>query len=229
VVDFHRREQYAKAQLLESDVAADPLVQLQRWLDDAEAAQVAEPNAMVVVTVDSSGRPRPRNVLLRGLDDDGRLSFFTNRLSRKGQDLAQDERVAVLFSWLDLERQVRIQGTAAPLEEADSDAYFATRPRESQVGAWASEQSTVVPDRAAVDAEEIGKCLGTTGCVDGALELRESGVDEDLRGLVAAGVRGVVVVHLVVPLCACCARPRDCHWGVTRFPNSRAEPWLRVV
>ena len=151
MVDLHRREQYAKAQLLESEVAADPLVQLQRWLDDAEAAQVAEPNAMVVVTVDASGRPRPRNVLLRGLDDDGRLSFFTNRLSRKGQDLAQDERVAVLFSWLDLERQVRIQGTAVPLSDADSDAYFATRPRESQVGAWASEQSAVVPDRAAVD------------------------------------------------------------------------------
>ena len=151
MVDLHRREQYAKAQLLESDVAADPLVQLQRWLDDAEAAQVAEPNAMVVVTVDASGRPRPRNVLLRGLDDDDRLSFFTNRLSRKGQDLAQDERVAVLFSWLDLERQVRIQGTAVPLSDADSDAYFATRPRESQVGAWASEQSAVVPDRAAVD------------------------------------------------------------------------------
>ena len=151
MVDLHRREQYAKAQLLESDVAADPLVQLQRWLDDAEAAQVAEPNAMVVVTVDASGRPRPRNVLLRGLDGDGRLSFFTNRLSRKGQDLAQDERVAVLFSWLDLERQVRIQGTAVPLSDADSDAYFATRPRESQVGAWASEQSAVVPDRAAVD------------------------------------------------------------------------------
>jgi pyridoxamine 5'-phosphate oxidase len=151
MVDLHRREQYAKAQLLESDVAADPLVQLQRWLDDAEAAQVAEPNAMVVVTVDASGRPRPRNVLLRGLDGDGRLSFFTNRLSRKGQDLAEDERVAVLFSWLDLERQVRIQGTAVPLSDADSDAYFATRPRESQVGAWASEQSAVVPDRAAVD------------------------------------------------------------------------------
>ena len=150
MVDLHRREQYAKAQLLESDVAADPLVQLQRWLDDAEAAQVAEPNAMVVVTVDASGRPRPRNVLLRGLDD-GRLSFFTNRQSRKGQDLAQDERVAVLFSWLDLERQVRIQGTAVPLSDADSYAYFATRPRESQVGAWASEQSAVVPDRAAVD------------------------------------------------------------------------------
>ena len=151
MVDLHRREQYARAQLLESDVAADPLVQLQRWLDDAEAAQVAEPNAMVVVTVDATGRPRPRNVLLRGLDDDGRLSFFTNRLSRKGQDLAQDERVAVLFSWLDLERQVRIQGTAVPLDDAASDAYFATRPRESQVGAWASEQSSVVPDRAAVD------------------------------------------------------------------------------
>jgi pyridoxamine 5'-phosphate oxidase len=152
VVDLHRREQYAKAQLLESDVAADPLVQLQRWLDDAESAGVAEPNAMVVVTVDATGRPRPRNVLLRGLDDAGRLSFFTNRLSRKGQDLAQDERVAVLFSWLDLERQVRIQGTAVPLSDAESDAYFATRPRESQVGAWASEQSSVVADRAAVDA-----------------------------------------------------------------------------
>ena len=152
MVDLHRREQYAKAQLLESDVAADPLVQLQRWLDDAESAGVAEPNAMVVVTVDATGRPRPRNVLLRGLDDAGRLSFFTNRLSRKGQDLAQDERVAVLFSWLDLERQVRIQGTAVPLSDAESDAYFATRPRESQVGAWASEQSSVVADRAAVDA-----------------------------------------------------------------------------
>jgi len=152
MADLHRREQYAKAQLLESDVAADPLVQLQRWLDDAEAAQVAEPNAMVVVTVDATGRPRPRNVLLRGLDEDGRLSFFTNRRSRKGQDLAHDDRVAVLFSWLDLERQVRIQGTAVPLSDADSDAYFATRPRESQVGAWASEQSSVVPDRDAVDA-----------------------------------------------------------------------------
>lgn len=152
MVDLHRREQYAKAQLLEADVAADPLEQLQRWLDDAEAADVAEPNAMVVVTVDATGRPRPRNVLLRGLDDAGRLSFFTNRLSRKGQDLAQDERVAVLFSWLDLERQVRIQGTAVPLPDAESDAYFATRPRESQVGAWASEQSSVVADRAAVDA-----------------------------------------------------------------------------
>jgi pyridoxamine 5'-phosphate oxidase len=151
MVDLHRREQYAKAQLLESDVAADPVVQLQRWLGDAEAAQVAEPNAMVVVTVDASGRPRPRNVLLRGLDEQGRLSFFTNRLSHKGQDLAQDDRVAVLFSWLDLERQVRIQGTAAPLPDAESDAYFATRPRESQVGAWASVQSSVVPDRAAVD------------------------------------------------------------------------------
>ena len=152
MADLHRREQYAKAQLLEADVAADPLVQLQRWLDDAEAAEVAEPNAMVVVTVDATGRPRPRNVLLRGLDADGRLSFFTNRLSRKGQDLAADGRVAVLFSWLDLERQVRIQGTAVPLDDAASDAYFATRPRESQVGAWASEQSSVVPDRAAVDA-----------------------------------------------------------------------------
>jgi len=152
VVDLHRREQYAQAELRESDVAADPVEQLRTWLGEAELAQVAEPNAMVVVTVDASGRPRPRNVLLRGIDDEGRLWFFTNRESRKGQDLAQDDRVAVLFSWLDLERQVRVQGTAVPLDDAASDAYFATRPRESQVGAWASPQSTVVPDRAALDA-----------------------------------------------------------------------------
>ncbi len=155
MVDLHRREQYAQAELREADVAADPLAQLRTWLGEAERAQVAEPNAMVVVTVDGSGRPRPRNVLLRGIDEQGRLWFFTNRESRKGQDLAQDDRVAVLFSWLDLERQVRVQGTAAPLDDASSDAYFATRPRESQVGAWASPQSTVVPDRAAVDAAVV--------------------------------------------------------------------------
>lgn len=151
-MDLHRRAEYARAELVEGAADPDPVAQLRRWLADAEAAGVAEPNAMVVVTVDGTGRPRPRNVLLRGVDDGGRLWFFTNRRSRKGQDLAADPRVAVLFSWLDLERQVRCQGTAAPLTDAESDAYFATRPRDSQVGAWASEQSTVVADRAELDA-----------------------------------------------------------------------------
>ncbi|MFM7063866.1 MAG: pyridoxamine 5'-phosphate oxidase [Actinomycetes bacterium] len=155
MVDLHRREQYAQSELRESEAATDPLAQLRTWLGDAERAEVAEPNAMVVVTVDAAGRPRPRNVLLRGIDDQGRLWFFTNRESRKGQDLAQNDRVAVLFSWLDLERQVRVQGHAEPLDDAASDAYFASRPRESQIGAWASPQSTVVPDRAALDAAVV--------------------------------------------------------------------------
>lgn len=150
-MDLHRRADYVTGSLDETDAADDPVDQLRRWLADAEAAEVAEPNAMVVVTVGADGAPRPRNVLLRGIDDDGRLWFFTNRESRKGQDLAADPSVAVLFSWLDLERQVRVQGRATPLTPEQDDAYFATRPRESRLGAWASPQSRVVADRAELD------------------------------------------------------------------------------
>ena len=150
-MDLHRRTDYVTGSLDESSVAAGPVDQLRRWLADAESAGVAEPNAMVVVTVGADGAPRPRNVLLRGIDDAGRLWFFTNRESRKGQDLAANPAVAVLFSWLDLERQVRIQGTASPLTPEQDDEYFASRPRESRLGAWASPQSRPVADRAELD------------------------------------------------------------------------------
>jgi pyridoxamine 5'-phosphate oxidase len=152
-MDLHRRADYARAELSTADVASDPLDQLRKWLADAESAEVAEPNAMVVITVDSTGRPRPRNVLLRGIDEQGRLCFFTNRDSQKGQDLAHNPQVAVLFSWLDLERQVRVQGNAELLGDAADDAYFATRPRESQIGAWASAQSQVVASREVLNAQ----------------------------------------------------------------------------
>lgn len=150
-MDLHRRADYATGSLDEADVATEPVDQLRRWLADAETAGVAEPNAMVVVTVGPDGAPRPRNVLLRGIDESGRLWFFTNRESRKGQDLAARPQVALLFSWLDLERQVRVQGTATPLTAEQDDEYFASRPRESRLGAWASPQSRPVAGREDLD------------------------------------------------------------------------------
>jgi pyridoxamine 5'-phosphate oxidase len=106
---------------------------------------------MALSTVDASGRPCSRNVLLRGLDEAGDLQFFTNRLSRKGRDLAGNPNVCLLFSWLGIHRQVRIQGTAAPVDDVASDEYFDGRPRASRIGAWASEQSTVLADRSVLE------------------------------------------------------------------------------
>lgn len=137
--------------LREQDVAADPVVQLRAWLADAVEAGVTEPNAMALATVDPTGRPSVRNVLLRGLTDDASLEFFTNRRSHKASDLAGNQHVAVLFSWLDLARQVRVSGLASTVGDERDDAYFATRPRESQIGAWASRQSSVIENRDALD------------------------------------------------------------------------------
>ena len=147
-----RRTDYDRATLLESDAADNPVDQLRRWLDDAESAGAPEPNAMVVATVDATGRPTQRNVLLRGLADDGELDFYTNRRSHKGTDIAGNPNVCLSFSWLGLHRQVRINGVAEPIDDERSDAYFATRPRSSQIGAWASRQSSVIPDRAALES-----------------------------------------------------------------------------
>jgi len=146
-VGLEHRIDYDWGTLDVDDVDGDPIVQLGAWLAEAEAQQVSEFNAMALCTVDAAGRPRARNVLLRGLDD-GALRFFTNRDSVKGSDLAADGRVALLFSWLGIHRQVRIQGVATAIADPDSDAYFASRPRDSQLGAWASAQSTVLRDRA---------------------------------------------------------------------------------
>lgn len=145
------REEYRQGRLDEADIHPDPLVQLRRWLDDAIAAGAAEPTAMVLATVDAGGSPSTRTVLCKGIDERG-IRFFTNRASRKGRALAADPRCAVTFLWREIERQVGITGCCTPLGDEESDAYFATRPRGSQIGAAASAQSEVVSDRATLQA-----------------------------------------------------------------------------
>ncbi len=145
-----RRSDYDRGQLLEGDVDPDPIVQMRRWLDEAAAAGVVEPTSMAVSTVGADGRASSRNVLLRGLDDG--LVFFTNYDSAKAGDLAVHPQCAVLFSWLELQRQIRVEGEAVRLDDAASDEYFASRPRGSQLGAWASPQSQVLRDRAELEA-----------------------------------------------------------------------------
>ena len=141
------RTDYDWGVLVESDAPAGPYELFDRWLADAESAGEAEFNSMALATVDD-GRPTVRNVLLRGVDDEGRFQFFTNRDSRKGVEIAADPHVALLFSWLGIHRQVRVEGIAVPAPDDVSDRYFASRPRDSRVGAWASEQSSVLADRA---------------------------------------------------------------------------------
>lgn len=145
------RREYALHGLDADGMDADPLVQFGRWFDEARAAGVAEPNAMVLATADADGRPSARVVLLKGLDHRG-FAFFTNRESRKSADLAANPRAAVCFFWSELERQVRAEGRVAPLGDAESDAYWATRPRDSQLGAWASPQSRTLASRAELEA-----------------------------------------------------------------------------
>lgn len=140
------RAEYGDTGLDEADAAADPWVQWHRWFDDAVAAGLHEPNAMIVATVDPDGRPSARTVLLKGASADG-FRFFTNTGSRKGAALAAHPACALLFPWHPLERQVRIDGAAEPVSGAEVEAYFASRPRASQLGAWASRQSRVVAGR----------------------------------------------------------------------------------
>jgi len=145
------RTDYKRAALGERDVAADPIAQFSRWFDEAVAAEVPEPNAMTLATVDAAGRPTARIVLMKGVDARG-VVFHTNYDSRKGRDLAANPRAALLFFWVGLERQVRIDGAAERVSAEDSDAYFAARPRGSQISAWASPQSARVADRAWLEA-----------------------------------------------------------------------------
>jgi pyridoxamine 5'-phosphate oxidase len=141
-----RRSDYDAGSLNEGDVAAEPLTQLVSWLDEARRAGEVEHTAMVVSTVDAAGDPSSRVVLLRDIVDDG-LAFYTNYESDKARDLEGRPRCAALFVWLRLQRQVRVVGRAEQLDPATSDAYFATRPRGSQIGAWASPQSSVIGGR----------------------------------------------------------------------------------
>jgi pyridoxamine 5'-phosphate oxidase len=144
------REEYTRSGLSEADLAPDPLAQFSRWYDDAVAAGLYEPNAMVVSTVSAQGEPSSRFVLLKGFSAEG-FRFFTNLGSRKGEDLAHLPATALLFPWHPLERQVRIEGEATLLPRAEVDTYFASRPRGAQIGAWASHQSSVVSGRDELD------------------------------------------------------------------------------
>jgi len=150
--DLNVRFDYHWGTLLEPDAGDEPLALFRRWLADAQAADPEDFNAMVVATVGGDGQPAARTVLLRDLDDEGRFRFFTNRESRKGREIARQPRVGLLFNWLALRRQVRVDGVATVLDDAASDAYFASRPRESRLAAWASEQSQVIEGRGALDA-----------------------------------------------------------------------------
>jgi pyridoxamine 5'-phosphate oxidase len=145
------RVDYKRAALSERDAAENPFDQFTRWFDEALAAAVPEPNAMTLATVDEAGRPSARIVLLKSLDARG-FVFHTNYDSRKGRELTANARVALLFFWPELERQIRIEGTARTVSATESDAYFAARPRASRIGAWASPQSAPIPDREWLEA-----------------------------------------------------------------------------
>ena len=140
------RKSYELAELDESASAADPLQQFQAWLDQAIAGQLAEPNAMTLATVGAAGRPSTRIVLVKGVDERG-LVWYTNYESRKGQELAGNPWAALQFHWVELERVVRIEGRVEKTGAEESDAYFASRPLDSRIGAWASPQSQVIPSR----------------------------------------------------------------------------------
>jgi len=145
------RRSYARGRLDEADLAGDWLSQFTRWFHDAVASRrLVEPNAMVVATATPDGRPSLRTVLLRGFDERG-LVFYTNQRSRKGTELAANPAVALLFSWVPLERQVVVTGTASRVDRAETEAYFHGRPRASQLSAWASPQSSVIPSRETLD------------------------------------------------------------------------------
>lgn len=141
------RQDYISATLDESDVDNNPITQFKKWFDNAVEAQVYEPNVMTLATADKAGKPDARIVLLKGVDEDG-FRFFTNYLSAKGKELKRNPYAALVFFWPDLERQVRIEGTVEKLDKETSEEYFVTRPVASQIGAVASPQSQIIPNRA---------------------------------------------------------------------------------
>ena len=142
----HLRKDYALKTLDERDVDRDPMKQFGVWMVEAIHAQVPEPTAMTLATVDARGSPSARVVLLKGVDPNG-FVFYTNYDSRKGRDLAANPGAALTFLWKELERQVRIEGVVEKVGAAESDAYYATRPLGSRIGAWASPQSSVIESR----------------------------------------------------------------------------------
>lgn len=147
-MDLHNiREDYSKRELSESECHADPIVQFEQWLNEAIHSQVNEPTAVNVASVGEDGRPNSRVVLLKEVNPQG-FVFFSNYLSRKGRSFDAHPFAAMTFFWPELERQVRVEGSITKLAEAESDAYFDTRPYTSRIGAWASHQSEVLTSKA---------------------------------------------------------------------------------
>jgi pyridoxamine 5'-phosphate oxidase len=146
------RTEYKRAVLDERDVERDPVDQFRRWFGEAVAAQMPEPSAMALATVHAAGRPSTRLVLLKD-DDAGCFTFYTTYDTRKGRELAARPNAALLFFWPELERQIRIEGAVTKAAPANADAYFASRPRLSRLGAWASAQSEILADRGALEAQ----------------------------------------------------------------------------
>ncbi len=142
----HIRQDYCLAALDEQTTGDNPIHFFHRWFDEALTAQLTEVNAMTLATVSADGKPHARIVLLKGIEDGG-FTFFTNYSSAKGHQIETNDKVAILFFWKELERQVRIEGTIQKLPEAESDIYFNSRPEGSRLGAWASPQSQVITDR----------------------------------------------------------------------------------
>jgi pyridoxamine 5'-phosphate oxidase len=147
------RKNYSLGSLDEADIDRDPIRQFEKWFAQAVDARLPEPNAMTLATVDARGYPAARIVLIKGVDERG-FVFFTNYESRKGAELAVNPRASLLFHWVELERQVRIEGRIDKTDAAESDAYYASRPLASRIGAWASAQSQVIESRAVLEARE---------------------------------------------------------------------------
>jgi pyridoxamine 5'-phosphate oxidase len=148
------RVEYGRVGLSEADVDADPIAQFARWFDEARASGIREPNAMTLATATRDGAPSARVVLLKGFDARG-FVFFTSYESDKGRALADNARAALVFAWLDLERQIRIEGDVARVTREETEAYFRTRPRGSQIAACASAQSRPLASRAALEARVV--------------------------------------------------------------------------
>ncbi|WP_244815289.1 pyridoxamine 5'-phosphate oxidase [Caballeronia sp. Lep1P3] len=147
------RKNYSRGALDAADVDPNPVRQFQTWFAQALDAKLPEPNAMTLATVDAQGRPSARIVLIKGVDDRG-FVFFTNYGSRKGRELAANPHASLLFHWIELERQVRVEGTIVKTSDEESDAYYASRPVGSRIGAWASDQSQPLESREALEARE---------------------------------------------------------------------------
>lgn len=146
------RQEYASQTLRRADLDSDPIQQFQRWLSEAVEAQILEPNAMIVATVDETGQPWTRTLLLKACDQNG-FTFFTNYESAKARHLMREPRCSLTFLWAGVHRQVHVIGRAAPTGREESEAYFQSRPLASRLGAWASRQSEVVADRAVLEQQ----------------------------------------------------------------------------